>query len=750
MLNEKASTRKRNVTDIIDLAYLQEIQDSLGRIVGITTALLDPDGVPVSQPTNLHAFCAMMQASESGVQMCMHANGQLIDINKKTKGPAVVTCPNSGLKTAAVPIFLGEEYLGSWLIGQIRMDKMDEQLIENTAKAAGLSKQEAKENFNSLPVISQEEFENILSFLTTITAALTDMVKINATLQEKNENLFDLTEKLDNSLHAFREFIDFSDIGAYLVDYHTFELIMYNEAYKNLFASTDAQLKHSSCYTHMQENHMCSFCPHDRLLDEDGNPGEAVVWEHYNDVAKIWLRITSRAIHWIDGRLCIMNSFIDITARKQEEQRIRYLAYHDQLLDIHNGPKLYEDLQSSAADNTYLICFDIEGMRKINDRYGREAGDLLLRQITDWLLPQENSDFNIYCTNGGNFVCLITNSSEQQAIKIAQSMYDRFNEAWTIALDDIQQKIYVGVHMGVINAPVAFESQSSLLNTIERVLSTARRDDELILFDEAMNEEFKRHLQFEISLKNCIFNDMQGFSLNYQPIVDVSSGNWHGLEALCRWNAPDFGPVAPDIFIHEVERIGLINTLSNWVFEEAISQVKKWGLDKKPDFILDVNLSPFQLKDRELLDKVVHLLEKYDYPANKLSMEITESAEISFDEKTLSLLDQIRSQGISLSLDDFGIGYATFATLKNLPVSYLKTDRSFAIGIENDVFLQHIIRIMVDLAHAAGILVIAEGVETELQRQIMQYSGVNYIQGYFYSRPLPAEELSQQLDNFPD
>lgn len=737
----------KNVTDVIDLSYLQKIQDSLGRITGITTALLDPDGIPLSRATNLHAFCAMMQASESGVQMCIRANHELIRINRETREPAVVTCPNSGLKTAAVPIFLGEQYLGSWLIGQLRMENIDEALIEKTAAKAGISSEEAKQNIAMLPLISDEEFDNILDFLRNFTDTTTDMVKINAALMEKNEKLKQTTEDLDISLKAFRDFIDLSDLGVYLVDYETGKLLMYNEFYKNLAKATSKPLEGSCCYEQMGQEDFCSFCPRDKLLDEKGDPTGPYEWEQYLEPVDKWLSITSRALRWVDGRLAIMTTFVDITKRKKEEERILYLAYHDQQLNVPNVLKLNKDLWDRPKEKHDLICFDVQGLREINDVYGRDAGDSLLRSVA--AEAGKFRDTELYRIDGDQFAIRMSAGKLESAAALAKLLYERFDVSWEVDMGDgLRQSIYTGVHMGYLETDKPFTSYAALINMMERVLSFARKENKLILYDERMDKAFEGHLQFEMMFKSSVLNGMQGFSLNYQPIVDVATGKWKGLEALCRWNSPALDTVPPDIFIKEAEKLGLIHMLSAWVFDEAIRQMKEWKLDMLPDFMLDVNLSAIQLRDNSLVQKVMRTLQKYNYPPHKLSLEVTETAEIHFDERTLNILHDIRAAGISLSLDDFGTGYATFSNLRKLPVKTLKTDRSFVTGIEEDPFLQHTVRMMVEFAHAADLTVIAEGVETEGQRRIIEKSGVNMIQGYFFSRPLTAQDLSQKLDHF--
>jgi len=735
----------KTIADVIDIEYLQNIQDSLGGIVGITTVVLDPGGISLTQTTNLQAFCAMMQASETGRQTCIHANGTLMEINQETHQPAMITCPNSGCKAAAVPIFLGEQYLGSWLVWQVHISDIEDSSIEETALRAGISREVAIANIKLLPKIDEDKFQQILNFLATVIKTLTDMITVNAEAQEQNRKLTALTKRLDKSVTMFQDLVN--HMGTYLVDYYTGELIMYNNIYQKLYSGTERELTGTCCYAYMGQQDFCLFCPREKLLDEEGVPIETpYVWEHYKrDVGK-WLSISSRALYWFDGRLTIMTTFLDITARKEEEERIAYLAFHDQRLDIPNAVKLKQDLDRCADPEAYLICFDVQGLRRINDVYGRAAGDVLLRTVVTWIGAYIGT--SPYRIDGDDFAIFIPEKQEGDLIRLAEVIYHRFDDVWILDMDGVEHRMFAGVHMGIIKAGNLNQSQETLLNGIDRVLSFTRKEDGVVLFDEERDIQVKEHLQFEVDLKSCVLNHMQGFSLDYQPLVAATTGQWIGMEALCRWDRPGYGSVPPSVFIPEAEQLGVIDILSDWVCEEAIRQVKEWGLDRVAGFTLDVNLSPIQLRDQELCKKMAHLLATYDFPPERLSLEITENKEIHFDPKTLAMLEQIRAMGISLSLDDFGVGYATFSNLRSLPVSTLKTDRSFVIGIEEDSFLQHTVRIMVEFAHAAGLVVVAEGVETELQRKIMERSGVDIIQGFYFSKPLTKEEVTESLHRY--
>lgn len=740
--------RKRNVTDIIDAEYLLKIQDGLGKLTKITTAILDTEGVPVMRATNLHSFCEMMQSSESGIGMCMITNAQLIAKNQETRAPSIVTCPNSGLKTAAVPIYLGDEYLGSWLIGQMRTDTIDMQLIEETSMRAGLSAEDAKANIARLPVISEEEFNSILAFVDILTKELTFLVKANDDLNVTNKQLTELSERLNQSARAFREFIDLTDVGSYVTDYHTGELLMVNGTYAKLCGKSSEELVGTPCYEHMGFDTWCSFCPRKQLVDESGEPKSAYAWENLHPMSNKWLSITNRAIPWVDGRLAHMVSFIDITKRKLQEKELEFIAFYDQRLRLPNGAKLYVDVNANTGNAQHLICFDIQGLRKINEVYGRESGDQLLLGISKWIQSLEGYDKTLYRVDGDAFALRVSGLDDNAAKALATHIWDRFASPWQLNRGTVMQNMFVRLSIGIIPCQSGYDSYAELLDDVERILAAARERNMPLQYDEKINEEFLYSLRLEVSLKECVLNNMQGFSLNYQPIVEPASGQWVGLEALCRWTSPEFGFVSPAVFINEVEKLGLIDIVGKWVLDEAVAKVKEWGLDKLDGFVLDVNLSPLQMDDYELHNDVTSILAKHDYSAAKLCLEITESAEVHFDDHIMKSLFMLRDKGITLSLDDFGTGYASFSNLGNLPVSVIKTDRSFVNNIEDDKHLQNMFRIIVEYAHSAKMRVIAEGVETEEQMRVLQTTGADLFQGYLFSRPLGADEIAKNLDKF--
>lgn len=546
----------------------------------------------------------------------------------------------------------------------------------------------------------------------------------------------------------FEEFINLTEDPTCLTDLETGELLMYNQTCKERMMDYEELegLAGISVYDFQVE-----FIPakiRQKMAAESGLK-RSYGWDVYLPYGDVWYHCISRGVHWLDERVAVLTVCEDVTKAKKEAEHMAYLAYHDKRLGIPNGSKLYEDSKELTGVGNFYLCFNIQGLRKVNNLYDRELGDRLLKKILAWVDGNKDNGAAIYRIESNDFVILFENCERAEVMRAAMRLYNRFDRGWEIDFSyGGTQELYVGIHMGVLNVDSPPQAYQAMQTMVEKVMSYARHENSLILFDEAINEKLNERLQFEADLRYCILNEMKGFSLAYQAIVEASTERWIGVEALCRWDRPNHGAVSPEKFIQEAERLGLISILTEWVLHEAIRQVKEWELDRREEFTLDVNISPLQLRERDLAIKVRQVLARYNFPAEKLRLEITESQEVQFDEPTLKQLDGLKTAGISLSLDDFGVGYSSFSNLKNLPVDVIKTDRSFLQGIEDDSYLQHTVKVMVDFAHAANMQVVAEGVETVCQRDILKDSGVNMVQGYYFSVPLKAEAMGESLEKF--
>jgi EAL domain-containing protein (putative c-di-GMP-specific phosphodiesterase class I) len=241
---------------------------------------------------------------------------------------------------------------------------------------------------------------------------------------------------------------------------------------------------------------------------------------------------------------------------------------------------------------------------------------------------------------------------------------------------------------------------------------------------------------------------MKGFEVFFQPIVNPSKGMWEGVEALARWTSPEFGRVPPLVFIKMAEQTGLISSIGQWVLDTAISVCARLHLHDVEDFFLDVNLSPLQMSDESLISNALISLRRYGFPGRNLALEITESGTVDDGGYSQTIVERLRALDIKIALDDFGTGYSNFNNLKFMPVSILKTEKRFIDDIVTDEYQQFLLHVLVELAHAAEMKLIAEGVETPEQMKELMKNGADYFQGYLFARPLSAWDLEEYVHKF--
>lgn len=400
---------------------------------------------------------------------------------------------------------------------------------------------------------------------------------------------------------------------------------------------------------------------------------------------------------------------------------------------------------NKQKEQVYLICYDIEALRRINYAYGREAGDALLNSITDWV--NERFEGALYRVDGDMFCVLLRHTRIEEVMRLAQEAYERSKKGWTLQLHGKQVELCVTASIAVIQpSPSLWDHY--LLDVLERTLEISKRGKRVAVYGEELDREICEFLRMQLELKNSLLLDMAGFSLQFQPIVNPHNGIWKGLEALCRWNSKEFGSVSPLVFIREVERMGLMSKLGQWVLETAVSTCAGMGLVNIPGFFLSVNVSSSQIVQHDCADRILAALDHYGYPPHQLNLEITESAEFEFTDDARKVMDQLRSSGVSLALDDFGTGYSTLNNLKKIPATFIKTEREFIANIENDRFMQYYLYLISESAHLNSMYLIAEGVETDEQLQTVIRSGADYVQGYYFSKPIAAKELYASRHKF--
>ncbi|MDL2217302.1 EAL domain-containing protein [Christensenellaceae bacterium OttesenSCG-928-M15] len=416
---------------------------------------------------------------------------------------------------------------------------------------------------------------------------------------------------------------------------------------------------------------------------------------------------------------------------------------------LHSLPEykhLMEYIQSlEELNNTYFVCYDIESLRKINFSYGHPIGDILLWEVADWVM--RISGGALYRIEGDMFCIVLENKKLEQVLQFAYTALKRSHSPWVVHDGKKQYDLFVTASLAVVPASEDV-IQQNLIDLFDRTLNESKKSNNVAIFDLRKDNEAKQYYRFQMDVKTCILKDMQGFFLCYQPIVDPATGLWKGLEALCRWDRPGIGPVSPAQFIPEAERLNLIHVLGRWVLKTAIHTCVKLKLFEIDNFFLSVNVCALQLVREDFGRMVATILAVEGFPPHQLNLEITESYDVSFDDETRRTIDALRRLGVTFALDDFGTGFSSFSHLKNLPAQYVKIERTFVCDIEKNNYLQYSIYVISETAHLNGMSLVCEGIETTEQLQCAVSNGVDFVQGYYYSKPLTVQELQKSISSF--
>ncbi|MDR1027927.1 MAG: GGDEF domain-containing protein [Clostridiales Family XIII bacterium] len=558
-------------------------------------------------------------------------------------------------------------------------------------------------------------------------------------------------EKHLESAEALRKFVDSAAVYIYVVDYKTDEILMVNNFYAGTLGVARERMEGHRCWEFVMgsDEGPCPFCPRDMDLDGNGvlDPAPQTT-EAYDPTLGIWGRWTGQAIEWVDGRQAHIITITDVSNEKLLREELSRLAYYDKYMNLPNRTKLEKDLADRPGGNYCIIAFDYISLRYINDAYGRNAGDALMKSVIEWIRSFNLRDFEIYRVDGDEFCLLFDHADMMSAGGLADRICERFQEPWEIRPENEDTFITCKISVCVIDGRTGFESPEAILSIIERTLRISKETGMVSVYNREMDMILKRDLQLEISLKNCVTDDMKGFEVHFQPIVDPKRGMWLGVEALCRWKSPEFGRIPPLVFIRMAEQIGLINTIGYWVLNRAIAVCARLKLHETEDFFLDVNLSPAQMSDETLVSKVLMALQRYGFPGRSLALEVTESEEVDKGDYSRTTIEKLQALEIKMALDDFGTGYSNFNNLKSLPVGILKTEKQFIDDIVVDEYQQYLSYLLAELAHAAEMKLIAEGVETKEQMKKLMQNGADYYQGYLFAKPLTEWELEEQIDKF--
>lgn len=438
----------------------------------------------------------------------------------------------------------------------------------------------------------------------------------------------------------------------------------------------------------------------------------------------------------------------NITALREAEQKIVQLMNYDFLTELPNRSmfvKQCDHLLNVAKQNRQtcaLFCLGLDRFKLINESMGHDAGNDLLKAVANRLQCYPNDGDILARLGGDEFAFVRINvSHEDIAALLAQEIINDFGSHFIIQGQDL----VVGLSIGITLCPLDNRSVDELFKDAQTAMHRAKASggNSYQFYSSEMTEKVKNRLSLESHLRRAL--EKQEFLLYYQPKVSTITGKITGAEALIRWQHPEKGLVSPTDFVSVLEDTGLIVPVGEWALQEICNQYDRWRLMGIGDISLALNLSVKQFKDYDLCQKVERTLAKFNHNTDFLELEITESILMDDLENATKTLHDLHALGIKLSIDDFGTGYSSLAYIKLLPVDILKIDRSFVTGLPYDVQDNAIVKVIIMLAQALNLKVVAEGVETKEQLNFLVENNCDYIQGYYYSKPVPSADFTRLL-----
>ncbi|KAA5829270.1 putative bifunctional diguanylate cyclase/phosphodiesterase [Saccharopolyspora hirsuta] len=470
------------------------------------------------------------------------------------------------------------------------------------------------------------------------------------------------------------------------------------------------------------------------------------------DGGTVWTEMIVSLVRGEDGLPLYQVALIeDVTDRLMLQERLRHQAMHDPLTRLPNRALFLERLtnvlrQHEPGDRVALCYMDLDGFKVINDSLGHHVGDDLLVAVADRLAAVVHGDDRLVARMGGDeFVILLQSSlGTEQAVEVADTVLDALEQPFRIGGHELS----VGASIGIVERPVNGQTAAELMRDADVTLYWAKAEGkgQWALFDPERNAT--EVAQFHLSAKMPAALEREEFYVDYQPLIGLRDQNVVGVEALVRWAHPELGRLGPDRFIGLAEETGLIVSLGRWVLRQACRQAKLWQdrFGSAAPFV-SVNLAVRQSRDPDLVDDVAAILAETGLEPSRLQLELTESAIMGTADEPLDALRALSQMGVRIAIDDFGTGYSNLAYLRHLPVHELKIAGSFMEGLRDaeraDPVDARIVATLVDLAHALGLTVTAEGVETLAQSRRMADIGCETGQGYLFAKPGSPEEITK-------
>ncbi|MBU3205247.1 sensor domain-containing protein [Clostridium algidicarnis] len=449
--------------------------------------------------------------------------------------------------------------------------------------------------------------------------------------------------------------------------------------------------------------------------------------------------------------LKVAGSITDIDERKRYQEKIKYLAYYDTLTGLPNRTLIKEKLDKIIKESNEekkkfaLVSIDIDNFKIINDILGHDFGDEVIKNVANTTKKMVPKDAIIGRIGGDEFMVIIKDvRSIRSSIDICEGILKSFKSA--IKINDTN--IYTGISIGICMYPYHASTSKGLFTNADAALYESKKNgrNQITMFNRLMSKDTIRRGKIEKALRGAL--DKEELIMYYQPQISIKTRRVEGYESLLRWHSEELGWVSPGEFIPIAEEAGLISHIGHWVIKDVCRQIRCWKDKNLEVSTVAVNISAIQFHDSQLIEDILYILEQEGLSPKDLEIEITESILMNFYEKNMSLLNKLKDLDFSLALDDFGTGYSSLNYLSVMPINKLKIDKSFIDSIDKNKKDKSIVEGIINLSHNMGIKVVAEGVEDYNQLKLLEDMNCDNIQGYIFSKPLPAKDVEKFMTTY--
>ncbi|MFA6061323.1 MAG: EAL domain-containing protein [Gallionella sp.] len=506
----------------------------------------------------------------------------------------------------------------------------------------------------------------------------------------------------------------------------------------------------------------CALHPddHDKLLQgfaeclQTGEPKTMEYRRRNGNGSWQWISSVGKVVTWDQNKqpLRMIGIHTDITARKLTEARIEKLAHFDHLTGLPNRIQMNDrfnyalNLAQRSGETLAVLFLDLDHFKNINDTLGHSIGDRLLMEMANRIKHALREEDTVSRLGGDEFILILPNADETGVTHVATKLLETI--ALPCTLD--QHELITTASIGIAIFPTDGRDFETLMKNADAAMYRVKQDkrNAYRFFTQEMQAHSARVMKLSNAMRHAL--DRNEFQLHYQPQISIEDGHIVGAEALLRWQHPELGMISPVEFIPIAEDSGQIIQIGEWVLRTAITQLQEWMNDGLPAMVMAVNLSSVQFRQPNITQVITGILDGVQLPHQYLELELTEAMAMDDPNAAIEVMDRLNEQGIRMSIDDFGTGYSSLSYLKKFKVYKLKIDQSFVRDITVDPDDKAIVTAIINMASSLGIRTIAEGVETAGQLAFLRLQGCDEVQGYYFSKPLPASQFKQFVKNTMD